>query len=176
MVGAGGESGEGGDPLDAIGPACWSFCRTWESACPNTAPLNSVCAGDCIAGNADVPERCAAAAAAYLYCAGAPDDCSDRTATPAGCTTEESVYLACVLGDVPSNCLRNPPTTGFDGCKLETFCGNDGNYSITCDSEDDGSGTSLCDCSIDGVYERALVVKGIGALACARATELCGPP
>jgi hypothetical protein len=169
------DAGTGGDPLDQLNPACWVFCRTWEGACPDQAPLNSVCAEDCIASSTVVPPDCVTAVARYLRCAGTPDDCSDRTTTPAACTTEESVMVACLLGPVPDGCLRGTPTTGYDSCELETFCGTDGNYVVRCDAAGDGTGTSLCDCSIDATYVDTVLVPGMGAVACARSAIGCGP-
>jgi hypothetical protein len=62
-----------------------------------------------------------------------------------------------------------------DGCMLELSCGP-GKLSIRCDGEEDGTGTSLCECSLSGQplrLPRSGVWPGVGAETCHDAAALC---
>ncbi len=163
-----------GNPLDAIGPACSSFCRTWWAACPDPAPDADLCVEDCVAGSGEIPARCAVELSEYLYCAGEPEDCRFRSETPAACATANTALLECLYPPLPSECVTQNLDAGFDGCEWSRVC-DVAEYLIRCDAEDDGYGTSLCDCLLNGKYVTDITTKGIGALACAQAAEACGP-
>jgi hypothetical protein len=72
-----------------------------------------------------------------------------------------------------------PPTPAFvnrvDGCKLELAC-QPGKLTVTCDGEQDGTGTSLCECYRDGLtvrLPRSDPWAGEGARTCYAAAALC---
>ncbi|MDF3071084.1 MAG: hypothetical protein K0R38_6685 [Polyangiaceae bacterium] len=72
-----------------------------------------------------------------------------------------------------------PPQRAFenrvDGCKLELAC-QPGKLTITCDGEQDGTGTSLCECYRDGQTVRLPRTDpwpGDGAHTCHAAAALC---
>jgi hypothetical protein len=62
-----------------------------------------------------------------------------------------------------------------DGCKLELRC-HAGKLTVSCDGEQDGAGTSLCDCYLDGEslrLPRSDPWPGEGANTCYAAAALC---
>ncbi len=62
-----------------------------------------------------------------------------------------------------------------DGCKLDLQC-QPGKLTVGCDGEEDGTGTSLCDCYIDGRTLRLPKSDpwvGEGATTCHAAAALC---
>jgi hypothetical protein len=62
-----------------------------------------------------------------------------------------------------------------DGCKLELTC-RAGKLTVDCDGEQDGTGTSLCDCYLDGRPIRLPKRDpwaGEGANVCHSAAALC---
>ena len=72
-----------------------------------------------------------------------------------------------------------PPGPAFanhvDGCKLELAC-RPGKLTVTCDGEQDGTGTSLCECYRDGQtvrLPRSDPWVGEGAHTCHAAAALC---
>jgi hypothetical protein len=102
----------------------------------------------------------------------APCECGPATLSPAlsSCRFDQ-------LSLVPREVI--PPSgeslNHVDGCKLELTC-QVGKLTATCDGEEDGTGTSLCDCYLDG--QPLLLPKrdpwpGEGAPTCHAAAALC---
>jgi hypothetical protein len=68
-----------------------------------------------------------------------------------------------------------PATVPADGCKLSLECAP-GKLSVVCDGEEDGTGTSLCDCYLDGrplPLPKPKVWPGEGANTCHAAAAAC---
>jgi hypothetical protein len=102
----------------------------------------------------------------------APCECGPSTLSPelSGCRLEQ-------LTLTPLQTI--PRTADFvnrvDGCKLKLAC-QPGELTITCDGEQDGTGTSLCECYRDGQtvrLPRSDPWPGEGAQTCHAAAALC---
>ena len=102
----------------------------------------------------------------------APCECGPAELSPelAGCRLEQ-------LSLTPLQVI--PPKPAFvnrvDGCKLELAC-QPGKLTVACDGEQDGTGTSLCECYRDGQTVRLPKSDpwpGEGAHTCHAAAALC---
>jgi hypothetical protein len=107
----------------------------------------------------------------------APCECGPATLSPA--------LSSCQLGQLSLVPLQEFPrateprsresVSPVDGCKLELTC-QVGKLTVTCDGEQDGTGTSLCDCYLDGQTLRLPESDpwpGEGAQTCHNAAPLC---
>jgi hypothetical protein len=102
----------------------------------------------------------------------APCECGPSALSPelSGCRLEQ-------LSLVPLQVM--PRSAEFvnrvDGCQLELAC-QPGKLTVTCDGEEDGTGTSLCECYRDGQtvrLPRSEPWPGEGAETCHAAAALC---
>ena len=102
----------------------------------------------------------------------APCECGPATLSPALSSCHFDQLTLVPLQVIPR---ASEPVNQVDGCKLELTC-HAGKLSINCDGEQDGTGTSLCDCYLDG---RPLRLPkrdpwaGEGANTCHSAAALC---
>ena len=83
--------------------------------------------------------------------------------------------------DPPPGCeleqMTVTPTQGSPTGACEATYACDGSaWVVSCDSEDDGSGQSLCTCTVDGSYLDSPLVDGSGEVACAAAAVSCAAP
>ena len=77
--------------------------------------------------------------------------------------------------DPPAGCSGEITEVG-DQCAANYTCADGHTYVLECDGENDGTGTSLCTCYVDGQYQREAsepVFPGEGAAACSAAADLC---
>ena len=76
--------------------------------------------------------------------------------------------------DPPPGCaLEDMSVSSPTGaCEASYACNGDA-WVIRCDSEDDGTGQSLCTCYVDEVYVDSPLVDGTGENACAAAAVSC---
>lgn len=176
---AGGEGGAG-DPIDVLEPACRFTCDRLATVCGSAAAPEAQCVDDCLAGQTGVPIECADEAANYVSCLGKPEVCLPMSQTPNVCSDDEWELVYCLLGDLNPACQSRTTMQGFRGCNITNVCsgpmGDLVESSVTCDSEDDGSGISLCDCRRGGEFVQSPAIRAIGMLACAQAAEACDLP
>jgi hypothetical protein len=179
--GAGPESVVGSPPSSADAaratpppsPHCRRFCADWLSRCKTPYEEPRACELDCGAAEQSVPAECGAALASSLDCSGAIEDCSTGN-LPASCETPAKELASCLLRDRTSCVIAKAEV---EGCTLSTSCGARTGQ-VQCDGENDGTGTSNCDCTHVGTgappTRRNAHVKGIGLVACVNAAPRCG--
>lgn len=157
------------------------------SSAPDSAPEPEA-ALDCLGGESwksgptiDCSSQCRSRSFVVTRCVGsrleeavlqAPCECGPAALSPelSGCRLEQ-------LSLIPLQFI--PPRPAFvnhvDGCKLELAC-QPGKLTVACDGEQDGTGTSLCECYRDGQTVRLPKNDpwaGEGAHTCHAAAALC---
>ncbi len=94
------------------------------------------------------------------------DDALEGGGTP-GAPATYSEPTDCALADVAEH---------DDKCEAELHCAGGVVLDITCDGENDGTGTSLCTCFVGDAQKHGGLVEGERAAACANAVANCLEP
>lgn len=76
----------------------------------------------------------------------------------------------------PSDCALADVAEHDDKCEAELHCAGGVVLAITCDGENDGTGTSLCTCFVGEAQKHGGLVEGERATACANAVANCTTP
>jgi len=148
--------------LDGVVPEC--FGDSWRAG--ETTACNSYCRSQSF-----IVTRCIESHREEMTVR-APCECG-----PAGLSAELASCHFDQLSLVPRQVI--PPqgelVNPVDGCQLELTC-DAGKLTVSCDGEEDGTGTSLCDCYLDGqrVHRfNSAPWPGEGAHTCHAAAALC---
>jgi hypothetical protein len=151
---------------------CANFCRSVFGGCAESIwELYADCLADCSKSADSVPPECRDLTRSYVYCTSPTGDCATREVQ--GCSVETQTLAACLLGDLTTCAFNMVPE--LEGCTLRASCGM-ATLVVQCDAENDGTGTSLCDCTSSGSRVGSPHVDGIGIIACANALRRCMPP
>jgi hypothetical protein len=168
----GGDGSSGEDPT-TIDDACRYLCVRLNPTCRDSS-FYVRCHDDCVMGNTGVPDECTGKQVDYLVCIGNTElSCGSVSETPAACLNAEWELVRCLLGEsLAPGCESRMTTQGLSSCTIVTTCGGI-ERSVICDGEDDGTGTSLCDCYRDGELTGSAAPQALGILACADTMNLC---